>query len=63
MADKGFLIEKLLENVGAKLIIPPFKYQSQFSREETERTQAVARLCIHVQQAIRLIKSSTFGIH
>lgn len=25
MADKGFTIERLLENVGARLVIPPFK--------------------------------------
>lgn len=56
MADKGFLIEKLLEDVGAKLIMPPFKHQCQFSREETERTQAIARLCILVERAIRRIK-------
>ncbi|CAM4571783.1 unnamed protein product [Leuciscus chuanchicus] len=36
MADKGFLIGKLLEVVGAKLIIPPFKHRDQFSRGNRE---------------------------
>jgi len=35
MADKGFLIQDLLADVGAKLIIPPFKQSAQFSKEET----------------------------
>ncbi|KAJ8364592.1 hypothetical protein SKAU_G00134230 [Synaphobranchus kaupii] len=56
MADKGFLIEPLLETVGASLIIPPFKHRAQFSREETERTQAIARLRILVERVIRRIK-------
>ncbi|XP_048051258.1 uncharacterized protein LOC125271247 [Megalobrama amblycephala] len=56
MADKGFLIGKFLEDVKAKLIIPPFKHRDQFSREETERTQAIARLRILVERAIRRVK-------
>lgn len=53
MADKGFLIGKFLEDVKEKLIIPPFKHNDQFSREETERNQAIARLHILVERAIR----------
>lgn len=53
MADKGFLIGKLLEDVRAKLIIPPFKHSEQLSREETERTQAIARLRILIERVIR----------
>lgn len=60
MADKSFLIVKLLEHVGAKLIIPPLRHQSQFSREETETTQAIARLCILIEQAISWIKEYYF---
>ncbi|CAM4573176.1 unnamed protein product [Leuciscus chuanchicus] len=33
MADKGFTIEKMLAERGAKLIIPPFKTAAQFSKE------------------------------
>ncbi|XP_033501505.2 uncharacterized protein LOC117268876 [Epinephelus lanceolatus] len=58
MADKGFLIEDLLSNVGAKLIIPPFKRSAQFTREETEKTQAIARLRIVVEGVIGRVKSN-----
>nr|XP_033503863.1 uncharacterized protein LOC117270382 [Epinephelus lanceolatus] len=58
MADKGFLIEDLLSNVGAKLIIPPFKRSAQFTREETEKTQAIARLRIVVEWVIGRVKSN-----
>ena len=57
MADKGFLIEDLLSDVGAKLIIPPFKHSAQFTREETEKTQAIARLRIVVERVIARVKS------
>lgn len=56
MADKGFLIERLVEDVGAKLIIPDFKYQSQFRMETTGNSKAIARLHLLVEQAIRRIK-------
>ncbi|XP_076853828.1 uncharacterized protein LOC143509219 [Brachyhypopomus gauderio] len=56
MADKGFLIENLLSVAGAKLIIPPFKHKAQFTKEETEQTQAIARLRILVERVIRRVK-------
>ncbi|CAM4459951.1 unnamed protein product [Leuciscus chuanchicus] len=56
MADKGFTIEKMLAERGAKLIIPPFKTAAQFSKENAERTQAIARLRILVERAIRRVK-------
>ncbi|XP_005172048.2 uncharacterized protein [Danio rerio] len=56
IADKGFLIQKLLEDVKAKLIIPPFKHCDQFSSAETERIQAIASLSILVERAIRRVK-------
>ena len=34
MADKGFLIEKMLSEVGVKLIIPPLKKSTQLSKED-----------------------------
>lgn len=58
MADKGFIIEDLLSGVGAKLIIPPFKRSAQFTREDTEKTQAIARLRIVVERVIGRIKSN-----
>ncbi|XP_047211218.1 uncharacterized protein LOC124861468 [Girardinichthys multiradiatus] len=56
MADKVFLIQDLLDEVGAKLIIPPFKHPGQFSEKETEQTQAIARLRIIVERAIARVK-------
>ncbi len=58
MADKGFLIENELRELGVELIIPPFltKQRSQLSKEEVYDTQKIARLRIHVERAIRRIK-------
>lgn len=57
MADKGFLIEDLLGEIGAKLTIPPFRHPGQFSKEETEETQAIAHLRIIVERVIARVKS------
>ncbi|RXN15772.1 zinc finger protein 502-like isoform X2 [Labeo rohita] len=56
MADKGFTIKSMLAERGAKLIIPPFKTAAQFSKEDAERTQAIACLQIIVERAIRRVK-------
>lgn len=57
MADKGFLIEDMLKTKGARLNIPPFLTQrDQFTKEEVEETQEIARLRIHVERAIRHVK-------
>ncbi|XP_065096727.1 uncharacterized protein [Paramisgurnus dabryanus] len=56
MADKGFQIEKMLSEVGATLIIPPLKKSNQLSMEDTQKTQAIARLRILVERAIRRVK-------
>ena len=57
MADKGFLIDKMLAERGAKLNIPPFlSKHDQFTKEEVEETQEIARLRIHVERAIRRVK-------
>ncbi len=53
MADKGFLMEKMLSEVGATLIIPPLKKSIELSMEDTQKTQAVARQRILVERAIR----------
>lgn len=58
MADKGFTIERLLENVGARLVIPPFKRAAQFTKEETKHTQSIAHLRIVVERVIRRIKEN-----
>ncbi|KAL1250500.1 hypothetical protein QQF64_018296 [Cirrhinus molitorella] len=56
MADKGFTIASMLAERGARLIIPPFKTAAQFSKEDAEKTQAIARLRILVERAIRRVK-------
>ena len=59
MADKGFLIQDLLEPKKATLTIPPFVSRSrslQFTSKEVTETQQIARLRIHVEWAIRRIK-------
>ncbi|KAG1937635.1 hypothetical protein F2P79_018094 [Pimephales promelas] len=56
MADKGFVIDQMLSDVGATLIIPPFKRGTRFSKQDTEKTQNIARLRILVERAIRRVK-------
>lgn len=56
IADEDLLSEKQLENVGAKLIIPPLKHEGQVNSEETEKTQAIATLHILAQRVVRRIK-------
>ena len=57
MADKGFLIKDLLSERQASLVITPFLGPSgHFTAEEVRKTQAIARLRIHVERAIRRIK-------
>ena len=59
MADKGFLIQDLLQPLRATLTIPPFLSKTkslQFTSKEVTETQQIARLRIHVERAIRRIK-------
>uniref|UniRef100_A0AAY5KP50 DDE Tnp4 domain-containing protein n=1 Tax=Esox lucius TaxID=8010 RepID=A0AAY5KP50_ESOLU len=57
MADKGFLIKDLLDEINVSLVTPPFLGPSgHFSQEEVRKTQAIARLRFHVECAIRRIK-------
>ncbi|XP_022540997.2 uncharacterized protein LOC111196133 [Astyanax mexicanus] len=56
MADKGFQIEGMLAEVGATIIIPPFKRSVQFTKEDAEKTQAIACLRVLVERAIRRVK-------
>lgn len=56
MADKGFQIEKMLTEMGATLIIAPIKKSNQLSLEDTQKTQAIVRLRILVERAIRRVK-------
>ncbi|CAL9702147.1 unnamed protein product [Knipowitschia caucasica] len=56
MADKGFVIEEELSQIGAHLIIPPFKTTSQLSVADAHKTQAIARLRVLVERAICRVK-------
>ncbi|CAN7944093.1 unnamed protein product [Ixodes hexagonus] len=58
MADRGFLISKEVEAVGATLNIPPFlEGKSQLSLEDEARTRAIAKVRIHVERVIGQMKS------
>lgn len=57
IADKSFLIEKEVEEIGLKMKIPPFdRSNHQMSHEDVETTQKVAKHKIHVERAIAEIK-------
>lgn len=56
MVYKAFLIEKMLSEVGVKLIIPPSKKSTQLSKEDTQKTLAIACLRILAERAIRRVK-------
>ncbi len=59
MADKGFLVEKMLTEKGAKLNIPPFVSKNRpFSQPEVQRTEEIATLRIHVERFIRRVKEN-----
>lgn len=57
MADRGFLIEDSLNEIGVQLNIPPFlKGKEQLSAEDLETTVRIAKLRIHVERVIREVK-------
>lgn len=59
MADKGFTIEDLLSPLKCSLNIAPFLSQKvQFSKEDVEMTERIAKLRIHVERAIRRVKEN-----
>ena len=57
MADKGFNIKDLLEQIEVTLNTPPLlSEKGQFNEEEVETTRSVASVRIHVERAISRIK-------
>ena len=57
MADKGFTIRKLLGEKGVTLNIPEFlSNKRQFTIDEIEHTEQVAKLQIHIERMNRRIK-------
>jgi len=58
MADRGFVINYLLEPLGCTFNIPPFlSNQGQFSENQVKETQEIANLRIHVKRTISRIKT------
>lgn len=58
MADKGFTLDSILEGTGVTLCIPPFlSSQGQFTPQEIEATQTLAKLRIHIERHIRRAKA------
>lgn len=57
MADKGFNIQKEIEDCGLTLNIPPFARSQQFTEEEVLLTRKIASCRVNVERAIRRIKS------
>ena len=57
MADRGSVINDLLEPLGCTLNIPPFlNNQGQFSEDQVKENTEIANLRIHVERAISRIK-------
>ncbi len=57
MADKGFLIRRLLGMRGATLNMPPFSHGRQLASRAVTRTRRIASARIHVERAIRRLKA------
>lgn len=58
MADKGFNIESCVEELNLKLNIPPFAVSGmQMSENDVATTRKIAKHRVHVERAIRRIKS------
>ncbi|KAH9384873.1 hypothetical protein HPB48_026903 [Haemaphysalis longicornis] len=55
MSDKGFRIDDLVEDIGAKLNIPPF-FRREKLAEETQETQDISALRKHVERRIQCIR-------
>ena len=58
MADRGFTIKDILNDIGVKLNVPPFMDgRKQLSPEEISEGRKIASVCIHVEKAIGRMKS------
>ena len=63
MADRGFTIKDMLQDLGVdlNLHVPPFmEGRSQLPASEVKSGRTIASLCVHVEMAIGRIKS--YGI-
>ena len=60
MADRGFTVKDLLQEIGAELNIPPFmEDRQQLSAKDVQEGRRIASLRIHVERAIGRIKTFT----
>ena len=57
MADRGFNIRHLVLPKGATLNIPSFTYGKRLSTKAIKRSRKIARVRIHVERAIRRMKT------
>ena len=59
MADRGFLVEGILNEIGVKLHIPAFKGtdRPQLSEQEILESESISAVRIHVERAIQRIKT------
>ena len=61
MCDRGFTIEKDLEEIGLVLNQPPFlEARDGFTKDEIITTRTIATHRIHVERAIRKVKTFHF---
>ena len=57
MADKGFVINDLLQLSMCSLSMPPFlSANTQFSQDEVISTKSIANRRVHIERAIRHVK-------
>ena len=57
MADRGFTIKDMLNDIGVELNIPPFlEGRPQLPQDDVRKTRHIASLRIHVKRAIGQIK-------
>lgn len=57
MADKGSVLNKVLVGTGISVNTPPFlQSHGQFTKQEVEQTQIIAKLRIHIERHIRRVK-------
>ena len=61
MADRGFTIKDMLQEVGAELNIPPFmEGRKQLPAKEVQQGRHITSVRIHVERAIGRIKTLPF---
>lgn len=59
MADRGFLINGMLSDMGVKLHMPSFKgaERPQLSTSEGQKSEHISSVRIHIERAIQRIKT------